>query len=160
MSPETAAANDHQNSEHPLYIAGRDSKSWSHIPLEMSTLLLGGVALAGHIRSLVQAAFSGTIDIHRNFCRLAEHYRRRPARKRSIEVRKSVSGAQGSDARASRRSHARTWMACGRSVSCYRTLIQNLVPTSERPKHRHSAFAEALLQNTPLYFKSYHTRLF
>jgi hypothetical protein len=51
-------------------------------------------------------------------------------------------------------------MACGRSVSCYRALIQNLVPTSERPKHRHSAFAEALLQSTPLYFESYHTGLF
>ena len=128
--------------------------------LAIPTIIIGGVALVGHIRSLVQAAFSGTIDIHRKSCRLAEHYRKRPARKRSIEVRMSVSGAHGSGARASRRGHARTWMACGRSVSCYRALIQNLVPTSEIPKHHYNAFAETLLQSTPLYFKSYHTILF
>lgn len=57
-SQETTATDDGQNSKHNPCVARRDSSSWPHLSLEIPTPLLRRVAVAGHIRGLVQAPFS------------------------------------------------------------------------------------------------------
>ena len=83
---ETTATDDNQNSKHNPYATRRDSRSWPYLPLEIPTLLLRRAAVAGHIRGLVQASFSGAADICRSARRAAKDYREWAARRHSIKI--------------------------------------------------------------------------
>ena len=83
---QTTATNDDQNSKHSQYTTKRYNKFWFHLPLTIPRFLLRRAAVAGHIRSLVQASFSGATDICRNARRVANDYRGWAARRHSIKI--------------------------------------------------------------------------
>ena len=92
---KTTATDDGQNSKHNQYATRRDCRSWLDLPLEIPTLLLGRAAVASHIRSFVQATFSGTADIRRTARRVAKHYRGWTTTRHFIKIQRHVQGEGG-----------------------------------------------------------------
>ncbi len=111
---ETTATDDDQNSQHNPYATRRDSRSWSHLPLEIPTRLLRRAAVAGHIRGFVQAPFSGAADIGGTVRRVAKYYRGWAATRHSIKIRRHFQGEGRGYSYQSRRSHARVGLGRNR----------------------------------------------